>query len=122
MARRSRVSISAWSRRSRARSALGTPPEQGRLEVAELLLPGRDLADQPLAEGQQLGQLAPGGVGRWRRRRPGKRAIARDHLGIDPVGLGQSSARPGEVAHPLGVDDRDPEAALVSRRRCARRS
>lgn len=88
------------------------PPEQGRLEMPELLLPGRDLADQPLAEGEQLGQLAPGGVGCWRRRRPGKRPVPRDHLGIDPVSLGQAAARPGAVAHPLGVDDRDLKAAL----------
>ena len=80
--------------------------------MPELLLPGRDLADQPLAEGEQLGQLAPGGVGCWRRRRPGKRPVPRDHLGIDPVSLGQAAARPGAVAHPLGVDDRDLKAAL----------
>jgi hypothetical protein len=89
------------------------PPQQGRLEMGELLLPGRDLADQPLAEGQQFGQLAPGGVGCWRRRRPGERAVAGDHLGIDPVGLGQAPARAGKVAHPLGVDDRNPHPALA---------
>jgi hypothetical protein len=110
MARRSSVSISALSRRSRARSACA-PPEQARLEMPELLLPGRDLADQPLAEGQHLGELARGGVRRRRRRRPGKRAVTGDHLGIDPVGLGQPPARLGKVAHPLGVDDRDRQAA-----------
>ena len=101
---------------------LRAPPEQGRLEMAELLLPGGDLADQPLTEGQQLGKLAQGGVRRRRRWWPGEGAVAaitsastRSVPGSarrPEDKLGQSPARLGEVAHPLGVDDRDLEAAL----------
>ena len=83
------------------------------VEMTELLAAGGDLGRELAAAGQKLGQDLPRAGHERRRRRPGKGAVARDHLGIDPVGFGQTPARAGKVAHPRGVDQRDPQPALA---------
>ena len=82
-------------------------------EMAELLAARGDLGRKLAAIGQELGEHLARAGGLRRRPRPGERAVAGDHRGIDAVGFGQATARPGKVAHPRGVDDRDPEAALA---------
>ena len=79
--------------------------------MAELLAARRDLGRELAAIGQELGQNLASAGGQRGRRRPGERAVARDHLGIDAVGFGQAAARPGKGAHPRGVDHSDRQVA-----------
>ena len=90
--------------------------------MAELLAAGGDLGRELAAIGQELGQDPARAGHQHGGRRPGKGTVARDHLGIDPVSLGQAPACLGEGAHPRGVDDPRPRRPRALSRRCGKRS
>jgi hypothetical protein len=78
--------------------------------MAELLAARRDLAGELAPVSQELGRSLAGCADRPCRCRPGKDAIARDHRGIQPVGLGQDPLARAKSRTRAAFDDRDLEA------------
>ena len=74
--------------------------------LTEALRLGLAHADEVVAPGGQLGEAALGRVSRRRRPRRQRAAEFGQHLGIDPVGLGEPPARARELAGLAGVDPR----------------
>jgi len=107
------------------RIALGCKLCQGALGTlahGHALVPGALLGSsgyfrlQLLAVGDQVGQLAPGGIGCRRGTWLLAFAVAAQQRGVEAVGLGHPADGPGVIANALGVTDVDRDAGCVERR------